>query len=269
VPSLGRLRYLEALPRGQAAGERPRGTLVLLHAFPLNASMWERQLDLAEAGWRVVAPDLRGFGDGAGDPPAESLDDYAADLIDLLDALHVHDAVLGGLSMGGYVAFALLRRVPSYFRGLVLADTRSGADSPEGIEGRTRMRSLVAEQGVDAVADAMLPKLVGDETRRGRPEVVERVRAIIGANTPAAVSGALLAMMGRPDSTPLLATIHVPTLVIVGEEDVLTPPPEAEALQRAIGGADLVRVPGAGHLSNLEAPGAFNGALARFLEHRV
>lgn len=232
--------------------------------------MWEPQLALADAGWRVIAPDLRGFGDGGtADPPATSLDDYAADVIDLLDALHVHDAVVCGLSMGGYLAFALWRLVPSYMRGLVLADTRSGADSEEAREGRTRMIDLVTARGAEAVADAIVPKLVGDTTTRERPAVVETVRALVLANTPAAIAGALTAMRVRPDSTPLLSGIHVPTLVLVGEEDTITPPSAAEELQHGIGGAQLVRLTGAGHLSSLEAPDAFNAALARFLEHRV
>ena len=120
MPTIG--RYLEAPPR---RSQRLRGSLVLIHAFPLNARMWEPQLELADAGWRVIAPQLRGMDGGAADPPATSIDDFAADVIDLLDALHIDDAVIGGLSMGGYVAFALFRHAPRYFRGLVLADTRS------------------------------------------------------------------------------------------------------------------------------------------------
>ncbi len=125
----------------------PRGTLVLIHAFPLNARMWEPQLALAANGWRVIAPHLRGFDGGSTDPAATSMDDYAGDVIDLLDALHVEDAVIGGLSMGGYVTFALLRHAPRYFRGLVLADTRPQADTPEGVEGRRKMLALVRRKG--------------------------------------------------------------------------------------------------------------------------
>ena len=134
MPTIGRLRYLEAAP---PAGARARGTLVLLHAFPLNARMWEGQLGLADTGWHVIVPQLRGFDGGGGDPPAASMDDYAGDVIDLLDALHVKQAVIGGLSMGGYVAFAVLRLAARYVQGLILADTRSQADTPEG-RGRPR-----------------------------------------------------------------------------------------------------------------------------------
>jgi 3-oxoadipate enol-lactonase len=269
MPSVGRFRYLDAPPRVPSSRQRPRGSLVLLHAFPLSAQMWEPQLALAEEGWRVVAPDLRGFGDGAADPPTASMDDFAADLIDLLDALHIHDAIVAGLSLGGYVAFALLRIVPGYVKGLILADTRADADSPEAARGRERMRGVVAERGAKAAADELLPKLLGDTTRRDRPETVETVRRLIVANAPSGISGALTAMQHRPDSSPLLPKVHVPTLVVVGEEDSLTPVPLARTLHERIAGSEFAVVPGAGHLSSLEAPEAFNGVLARFLGHRV
>jgi 3-oxoadipate enol-lactonase len=266
VPSLGRLRYLEAAP---PADVRPRGTLVLLHAFPLNARMWEGQLSLADTGWRVIAPQLRGFDGGAGDPPAASVDDYAGDVIDLLDALHIKQAVVGGLSMGGYVAFALLRLAARYVQGLVLADTRSQADTPEGVAGRTRLLQVVQDKGASAVADEMIPKLLGETTRSTRPAVVELVRLLAVANSSDAIAGAIRALMTRPDSTPLLSSIHVPTLVLVGDEDAVTPPPASEEMHRAIAGSELVRIPQAGHLSNLEQPELFNAALAAFLTHRV
>src|SRR4029453_16663234 len=175
VLSVGRLRYLEAMPGPDA---RPRGVLVLLHGFPLNGRMWERQLALSERGWRVIAPHFRGFDGGSGDPPAASVDDYAGDVVDLLDALHVHEAVVGGLSMGGSVAFGLLRYASRYVRGLILADTKATTDTPEGVEGRKRMIELVGQKGPAAVADEMLPKLLGETTRRTRPAVVDRVRSL-------------------------------------------------------------------------------------------
>ena len=266
MPNIGRLRYLEAAPRADA---RPRGALVLLHAFPLNARMWEGQLALAESGWRVIAPQLRGFDAGAGDPPAASVDDYAGDVIDLLDALHVHQAVIGGLSMGGYVAFALLRLAARYVQGLILADTRAEADTAEGIAGRTRLLELLEDKGPSAIADEMIPKLLGETTRQTRPAVVEAVRSLALSSSSAAIAGAIRALMARPDSRPLLPSIHVPTLIVVGEEDTLTPPAASDAMQRAIAGAELVRIPQAGHLSNLEQPAPFTAALAAFLTHRV
>ncbi len=266
MPVTGKFGYLEALPRPSG---RPERTLVLIHAFPLNARMWEPQLALAEAGWRVIAPHLRGTNGGPPQAPVATMDDCAADLIDLLDALHIENAVIGGLSMGGYVTFALFRHAPRYFRGMVLADTRPQADTPEAIEGRKRLLAVVREKGAAAVADEMLPKLLGETTRRNRPDLVAHVGDLVRSNPPDAIAGAISALMSRPDSTPILPTIHCPTLILVGEEDMLTPPPLSQDMQRAIGGAELVMVPRAGHLSSIEQPEVFNAALARFLEHRV
>ncbi len=266
MPVIGRLRYLEAAAGGTG---RPRGTLLLIHAFPLNARMWEPQLALAANGWRVIAPQLRGMDGGSTDQAATSMDEHAGDIIDLLDALHVEDAVVGGLSMGGYVAFALLRHAARYVRGLVLADTRPQADTPEGVEGRRKMLALVGEKGPAAVADEMIPKLLGEDTRRTRPDVAQVVRALILASSADAIANAVTALMTRADSTPLLASIHVPTLILVGEQDTITPPALSEQMYQAIKGSEYIAIPGAGHLSNLEQPEAFNAALARFLEHRV
>jgi 3-oxoadipate enol-lactonase len=231
--------------------------------------MWERQLALSDRGWRVIAPDFRGFDDGSGDPPADSIDDYAGDVVDLLDALHVHDAVVGGLSMGGYVAFALLRQASRYVRGLILADTKATADTPEGVEGRKRMIELVDAKGPAAVAEEMLPKLLGETSRRTRPAVVERVRSLATSNSAEAIAGALRVLMTRPDSTPQLAGIHVPTLIVVGDEDTVTPLSAAAQMHRAIVGSELVTIAEAGHLTNLEQPDAFDTAMAHFLDHRV
>ena len=269
MPTLGRLTYLEASPPVARRPGRDQPTLVLIHAFPLNARFWEPQLQLANRGWRILAPQLRGFDGTPGDPPVNTVDDYAGDIIDLLDGLHIEDAVIGGLSMGGYVTLALFRLAPRYFRGMVLADTRSQADSAEGLEGRRRMLILVREGGARAVADDMLSKLVGETTKRVNPQVVEHTRALILASSPDAIAGGIRAMMSRPDSTPLLSSIHCPTLIVVGEEDTITPPAQSEAMHRAIGGSELTVIPRAGHLANLERPEAFNDALGPFLEHRV
>src|SRR3954468_17248457 len=178
MPSAGGVRFLEALPPPSA---RPRGALVLLHAFPLNARMWESQLAAAAHGWHVIAPHVRGADGGIDDRSTASvtMDDYAADVVDLLDALHIQDAVLCGLSMGGYLALSLMRHAPTYVRGLVLADTKAQADTPEGLEARRAMISLVETRGVAAVADAMVPKLLGVTTREQRPLVEARVRTLI------------------------------------------------------------------------------------------
>jgi pimeloyl-ACP methyl ester carboxylesterase len=266
VPAIGRLRYLEAMP---PASQRRRGVLVLLHAFPLNARMWEGQLCLADGGWRVIAPHFRGVDAGDGDPPTASIDDYAADVIDLLDALHIDQVVLGGLSMGGYTAFAILRHAARYVQGLILADTRAEADAPEGLEGRRKMLDLVHSKGAAAVAEEMIPKLLGETPRRSRAGVIVLFRSHVLSTSRLAMAGSVRALMSRPDSTPLLATIHVPTLILVGAEDTVTPPPLSEKMHHAIAGSELTVIPAAGHLANLEQPDLFNAALARFISHRL
>jgi pimeloyl-ACP methyl ester carboxylesterase len=254
-----RIRYLEA-----GAG----WPVVLIHAFPLNADMWRPQLQRVPEGWRFIAPDLRGFGPAQSpDDEAEAvtLDDFAADVSLLLDHLEISTAVIGGVSMGGYVTFALFRLEPDRFTGVILADTKAQADTPEGREARQQMIELVRAKGTGAVADQMLPKLLGESTRRARPEVQAEVRAMIESAPAGAVAAAVQAMMSRPDSTPDLARISCPALVVVGTEDVITPVRDAEAMQQGIVRSVLVTIPAAGHLSNLESPDTFSQAVADFL----
>lgn len=253
------MRWLEA---GDTGGAR---TLIWLHAFPLCADMWRPQLDAAPAGWRVVAPDLAGLGGTADHGGAAAIADYAGDVFALADQLGVRRFVLGGLSMGGYAVFACLRLDASRVRGIVLADTKSGADSPQAREGRQKMLDLVAAAGVAGVADEMLPKLLGATTRRDDPGLVAHVRRLIETNTAPGVERAIARLRDRPDSTPQLAGILVPALVVVGEEDGITPVSDARAMAGALPDATLAILPRAGHLANLEAPEAFQGALAPWL----
>ena len=247
------VRYFEA------GSGRP---LLLIHAFPYNAEMWRPQLAQVPDGWRFVAPDLRGFGGTLDEgTPALTLDDHADDLLGFLDALEIDSPVVGGLSMGGYITFALFRRAPERIAGMVLADTRPQVDSPDGRRGRQALLDLLHSRGVGAVADDLLGKQLGQTTLRERPEVAAEVRRLIESSSPRAIEAAVTALLSRPDSTPDLARIRCPTLVIVGAEDTITPPADAEAMYLALGSV-LVVIPGAGHVSNLEAPGAFNAALA-------
>lgn len=251
------VRYLEA------GSGRP---LILLHPFPLSADAWRPQLEGVPDGWRFLAPDLRGFGPApAQGSPALTLDDHARDVIALMDAWGIERATIAGLSMGGYLAFALFRLAPDRIDALVLADTRPQADSPEGRNGRQAMLDTLHSKGVSAVADAMLPKLLGETTMRERPRVVAQVRAMIEATEPDGIDAGIRALMARPDSTTDLFRLTAPTLVIVGEEDVITPPADAAAMHAAITGARLTYLPRAGHLSNLETPDEFANALSRFL----
>jgi pimeloyl-ACP methyl ester carboxylesterase len=254
----------EARVRCLEAGEgRP---LVWLHAFPLHADMWRPQLERAADGWRFLAPDFRGFGPaGTGALPGRTMEGYAGDVVDLLDALAIDRAVIGGLSMGGYVAFAMLRRAPERVSALILADTRPQADTAEGRASRERMRSIALERGAWAIADEMLPKLLGATTSRDRPDVVRGARRLIESNAPAGIAGALEAMMWRPDSSDDLRRLAVPALVLVGDEDAVTPRADAEQMAALVPGASLHVLPSAGHLSNLENPEAFSGAVGAFL----
>jgi len=197
------------------------------------------------------------------------MDDYAADLVDLLDALHIEDAVIGGCSMGGYLALALMRLAPNYFRGLLLVDTRSQADAPEALDGRLKLLKVAEEQGPAAVVADMESKLLGETTRRERPAVVAQLRALALRNSNASVAGMVRALMSRKDTTSLLGGIRVPTLIVVGEEDAITPPALSQQMHAAIPGSTLEVLPRVGHLPNLENPQAFNDMLTRFLAHRV
>ncbi len=234
--------------------------------------MWRAQLEAVPQGWRFVAPDLRGFGPEAVSVPGATpptMDDFADDVGGVMDALEIPEATIGGLSMGGYVALALCRRAPERFTGMILSDTRPQPDSTAAREGRREMIELARTGGAAAVAERMLPKLLGQTTQSSRPEVAAAVRAMIEAASVDAIEGALEAMMGRPDSTPELAKIGWPALVIVGAEDEITPPADAEAMDRAITRSRLVVIPEAGHLANLEAPAVFSAALADFLQSHL
>lgn len=268
MSSAGLLRYVE-VPAHVERGTEPKGTLLLLHAFPLNAHMWEPQLGLADFGWRVIAPHFRGFGGSRIDPLQVSMDDYVSDVIDLLDALHIESAVVAGLSMGGYAAFALFRRAPRYVRALILADTRPQGDTKQARQQRESMLSLVHDKGPSAVADAMMPSLLSERTRRDCPAVATRVRALVEENSCDALAGAIHALMTRGDSTMLLPSIDVPTLVVAGEDDTVTPPAIADDMHHHIARSAFLSIPAAGHLSNLEQPAQFNAAVAGFLASRV
>ena len=238
--------------------------IVFLHGFPHDRRLWIPQLGPMVDRCRCIAPDLRGFGETRGTGPT-SIDRYADDAVELLDGLEIQRAVICGLSMGGYVAFAIWRRHAARVRALVLADTKAAADTDEGREKRRQMIDLARDRGSAAIADAQLTGMVGKTTREKQPGVVEAVREMMVAAPVDGIVGALQAMMNRPDSTPTLATIDVPTLVIVGDEDALTPPKEARLVQQGIRGSQLEILEQAGHVSNLERPAAFNHVLSEFL----
>ncbi len=237
--------------------------LLLIHAFPLNSMMWESQIAALAPSMRVIAPDLPGFGHSNYASGDSSLDRYADTLISLLDHLEIDHAAIAGLSMGGYTALALLRRHPQRISALVLADTKAGADSDEAKAKRAENAEIAMSQGQAALAERLLPTLLSPAAPA---QLIDQVRELIRANSREGIAAALRAMARRPDSSDLLAGITVPTAVIVGERDTVTPLAEAEKLVAAIPGASLSVIPGAGHLSNLEQPEAFNQALIAALK---
>jgi YbgC/YbaW family acyl-CoA thioester hydrolase len=238
--------------------------ILFIHGFPLNRTMWRHQIATL-SGWKRIAPDLRGFGGSAAPDGEYSMARYALDLIELLDHLGVRRTVVCGLSMGGYVAFELWRRVPDRIRALILADTRMEADTPAGKQARDEMIQLAHTQGAAAIADRMLPKLLSPVTVEAQPEVVEHVKRMILGNGPKGLAGAIEALRDRPDSTKTARSINVPTLVLVGSDDALTPPGDARALAGAVADAQLTVIPGAGHLTPLEQALATSRVMSEFL----
>lgn len=243
-------------------------TVVLLHAFPLSRGHWREQGQaLASQGIHVLAPDLRGFGESSVQVGPITVDEMAADVRALLDAQHIERAVLGGLSLGGYVALAALRQYPERIQGLILADTRATADSPEQRSAREETSRLANAQGPVAILDRDLPKLLTQRTRNERPWVVNTARDLARVNSDIGLSAAALGMGLRPDSTRQLQEATVPTLILVGDEDAITPRSDAIAMYDALRQAHLAVIPNAGHLSNLEQPGHFTSHLTHFLDH--
>jgi pimeloyl-ACP methyl ester carboxylesterase len=249
------------------ADEGPGPVVVLLHGFPLSRAMWQEQLTGIGSTYRIIAPDLRGHGDSPAPEGVYTMDEMADDVIELLETLHIAEPiVLGGLSMGGYVALSLVARYPRRVRALMLLDTRAGADTPEAAQGReATARTVLDANSASPVASAMVTKLFSKMTLEERPERVEPMRAVMEATTPRGIAGALRGMAKRPDRRADLAAISVPTLVLVGAEDVITPPAEAKALAEAIPHAQLAIIPRAGHMAPYENPAVANAAILNFL----
>ena len=247
-------------------GSGSAAPLVLVHGFPLDSRMWEAQIAaLSGGGRRVVAPDLRGFGQSRSDAPF-SLESLADDIHGLLAAVGAIPCVLAGLSMGGYVALAYAKKYAGDLRGLVLIDTKAEADTAEGKAGREKMIELVRKDGAKAVADQMMPKMLAKDAAGPRPQVAAALRQIMESVSPKTIEHALAAMRDRPDRSGELSAIKVPTLVIVGDGDAITPPDVAEKMAGKIPGARLEVVRGAGHMSPMEQPEQVNRVLRSFLD---
>ena len=239
--------------------------IVLIHGYPFNRSLWTEQAELLRSKHRVVAPDLRGFGESDSSEGPATMSRMADDVASLMDALEIERAVIGGLSMGGYVALAFARMFPARVSAMVLADTRAQADTEEGKQTRSQQAEKALSEGMAGIADAMLPKLLTPETVSKRPELVKRVRDMMLKTKPEGAAAALLGMAERDDQTEFISSIQVPALIIVGREDAITPVADSEKMQSRIAGSRLVVIENAGHVSNLEQTEQFNDALLGFL----
>jgi pimeloyl-ACP methyl ester carboxylesterase len=239
-------------------------SIVFLHAFPLNRTMWVNQEHVLSSQFRVITIDLRGHGESDAPLWRYTLDQSADDVRALLDQLAVRQALFVGLSMGGYLLFAFYRKYSARVKGMILADTKAQADTDEGKAGRFQMAQTAYKQGPSAIADLMIPKLLSPATIQTRPEIVQNVRSMIEGNQISGIAGDLLAMAERPDSVPLLQQIACPTQIIVGELDQATPPADATLMANQIPNARLAIIPNAAHLANLEQPAAFNKILTTF-----
>lgn len=245
--------------------------LALLHAYPLSRGQWAAQAQsLARAlDIRVITPDLRGCGESSADDTAITMERMAQDVVALLDALGASRVALGGLSMGGYVAFAALRAQPERFAGLMLADTRAAADSAEAQAARAQTAIFVQQQGAGALFDRDAPRLLSNRTLHHDPAAVAQARALAEVNRPEALAAVARGMARRHDATDLLPRIACPTLVLVGDQDAITPVADARILFERIPHAHLEIIEDAGHLSNLERPTLFTERVASFLRQHV
>ncbi|HSO74015.1 MAG TPA: alpha/beta fold hydrolase [Blastocatellia bacterium] len=239
--------------------------VIFVHAFPLNQTMWDDQVAALRTACRVITLDLRGFGRSGFASCPHSIEQMASDVRGLMKVLAIDRTVLVGLSMGGYISLAFYRSYPECVHAMVLADTRASADTEEARERRIKSAEKAEREGSAAIADDVVPQLLGRSTLSTRPDLIARTREMVEANSPAGIAAAQRAMAARRDSMDLLVAMNIPVLVIVGSEDSLTPAAEAETMHRAIRGSRLQVIKGAGHLSNLEQPDMFSAALSEFL----
>lgn len=260
------------LPSGVSINYVERGTpaglpVVFIHGFPFSHRMWDAQMRALPHGIRAISYDLRGHGESQVADGQYTIEFLVDDLIALLDHLVIDKAVLCGLSMGGYVALRAIERSPERVRALVLADTRSEADPNEAKIKRAATIMAVKRDGVPAFAETFVKAVFAPQNLSGQPQAVESIKSIIRGNTQLGIAGTLIALAARTDTTASLAKITVPTLIMVGEHDTLTPPAASESMHAAIKGSQLVVVPGAGHVANIENEAVFNQALVSFLKN--
>ena len=247
-------------------GVRGGTPVVLVHGFPFDHAMWQPQVEALSRTYRVISYDVRGHGQSEPGEGQVTLESFVDDLLMLLDHLKVHRAVLCGLSMGGYIALRAVERRADRFSALILCDTKSEADSSEARLKRSAAISAVKQNGVDAFSNEFIKSALAEGSLRTNPGLVTSILAMIRRNSPLGICGTLLALAGRTDTTGALSQMDLPALILVGEQDKLTPPAVSESMSKALPRATMRLIPNAGHLSNLENPSVFNAFLIEFLK---
>ncbi|MDQ3073531.1 MAG: alpha/beta hydrolase [Bacteroidota bacterium] len=248
------------------SGDRHGLPIIFIHGFPFDHSMWEPQLNALPDKYYYIAYDIRGFGKSEGRDGINTIEQFADDLETLMKNLSMEKAVICGLSMGGYIALRFAEKYPQRLKGLVLADTRSEQDTDEARLKRAGQVKEISKSGLDDFVDGMLKAVFADKNFVQNISGIPQLKRVMLSHDPKSVKGALLAMAARTDTTPSLPDIKIPVLIIVGEEDKITPPESAQKMHGMIAGSELTIIPGAGHLSNMENPQAFNNALLTFLD---
>ncbi|HEX6534145.1 MAG TPA: alpha/beta hydrolase [Gemmatimonadaceae bacterium] len=240
--------------------------LLLVHGHPFNRSMWKPQLAaLADSSWRIIAPDLRGYGESTVVPGRATLDVFAADLATLLDRLGVERVVLGGLSMGGQIVMEFCRQHPARVRGVVLAATSPVAESEEGKCARHAMADRLLREGMGGYADEVLAKMLAPANIAAFPAAAAHVRGMMRGTDPRGAAAALRGRADRPSYEPTLAALQAPALICVGDADAFTTRADAELMRRLVKRSQLLWLPGVGHMPNLERSAEFDAALRGFL----
>lgn len=247
-------------------GDRNATPIIFLHGFPFSHEMWRNQIELVSKEYRAIAYDIRGHGKSYIGEAQFTIEHHVDDLIGLMDYWMIEKAVVVGLSMGGYIALRALERNPERFRAAVLCDTKSEADTNEGKLKRFENMKFVRENGSEAFAEMFTKLVFAPESHTTRPEAVQLIKNIIKATPPLSIAGTLLALAARTDTTASLANISIPTLILVGEKDVTTPPANSQFMHERIRSSEMHIIPNAAHMSNLENPEEFNRHLMVFLK---
>ncbi|MGZ4097880.1 MAG: alpha/beta fold hydrolase [Bacteroidia bacterium] len=240
--------------------------VIFIHGFPFNKSVWDLQLELLKSNYRVIAYDVRGHG-GSYSSDALSLDIFVEDLIHFVDDLELEKVIVCGLSLGGYIALRAIEKYPERFNGMVLCSTQCPADSQKTKEGRAKKAELVKNKGIEAYAEESIKGLFAKTSFTTRKEEVRSVKNIIESNSPEFICNGLTALAERKETCSALSSINVPVLILVGKEDTITPPGEAEYLHYNIKGSEMHVIPYAGHLANLENTHEFNELLKKFIDN--